>query len=87
MGLLSEMLSLAKKVLYSEDIMYCPHGRPVAFEIKKRELEKQFEGQGRVLIRTSGTEPLVRVMIEGKDKDYIARQAVRMAQLVEERLK
>ena len=52
-----------------------------------RELEKQFEGQGRVLIRTSGTEPLVRVMIEGKDKDYIARQAVRMAQLVEERLK
>ena len=37
-----EMLSLAQKVLYSKDIMYCPHGRPVAFEIKKRELEKQF---------------------------------------------
>ena len=37
-----EMLSLAKKVLSSKDIMYCPHGRPVAFEIKKYELEKQF---------------------------------------------
>lgn len=37
-----EMLSLAEKVLRSNDIMYCPHGRPVAFEIKKRELEKQF---------------------------------------------
>lgn len=37
-----EMQSLAEKVLYSKDIMYCPHGRPVAFEIKKRELEKQF---------------------------------------------
>ena len=37
-----EMKSLAEKVLYSKDIMYCPHGRPVAFEIKKRELEKQF---------------------------------------------
>ncbi len=38
----TELQSLAEKVLYSEDIMYCPHGRPVAFEIKKRELEKQF---------------------------------------------
>ena len=38
----TEMLELAKKVLYSKEIMYCPHGRPVAFEIKKRELEKQF---------------------------------------------
>ena len=37
-----EMLELAKKVLLSNDIMYCPHGRPVAYEIKKRELEKQF---------------------------------------------
>ena len=37
-----EMLDLAKKVLRNNDIMYCPHGRPVAFEIKKRELEKQF---------------------------------------------
>ncbi len=37
-----EMLDLAKKVLLSKDIMYCPHGRPVAYEIKKRELEKQF---------------------------------------------
>ena len=38
----AEMLSLAKKVLSSKDVMYCPHGRPVAFEIKKYELEKQF---------------------------------------------
>ena len=30
-------------------------------------LEKEFSGNGRVLIRPSGTEPLVRVMIEGKD--------------------
>lgn len=37
-----EMKKLAEKVLSSRDIMYCPHGRPVAFEIKKRELEKQF---------------------------------------------
>ena len=38
----TEMQSLAEKVLSSKKIMYCPHGRPVAFEIKKKELEKQF---------------------------------------------
>lgn len=37
-----EQLSLAKQVLEDNSVMYCPHGRPVAFEIKKKELEKQF---------------------------------------------
>lgn len=37
-----EMQDLAEKILSNKEIMYCPHGRPVAFEIKKRELEKQF---------------------------------------------
>ena len=38
----TELLELAKKVLCSDDIRYCPHGRPVAFEIKKKDIEKQF---------------------------------------------
>ena len=38
----TELKKLAERVLYSKDIMYCPHGRPIAFEIKRRELEKQF---------------------------------------------
>ena len=37
-----ERLNLAKRVLSDDEIMYCPHGRPVAFEIKKSELERQF---------------------------------------------
>lgn len=37
-----EKLNLAIKVLGDNDIMYCPHGRPVAFEIKKYNLEKYF---------------------------------------------
>ncbi len=37
-----ELKTLAEKILGSNDIMYCPHGRPVAFKITKRELEKQF---------------------------------------------
>ena len=37
-----ELTELAKTVLSSDDVRYCPHGRPVAFEIKKGDLEKQF---------------------------------------------
>ena len=37
-----ELIILAKRVLSDRNVMYCPHGRPVAFEIKKRDLEKQF---------------------------------------------
>lgn len=57
-------------------------------QVKARieELEARFHGKGRVLIRPSGTEPLVRVMIEGQDKQEIERQAVEMARLIESRL-
>lgn len=40
-----------------------------------RELEEEFCNEGRVLIRPSGTEPLIRVMIEGKDIDKITQRA------------
>lgn len=46
------------------------------------ELEHKFEGRGRVLIRPSGTEPLVRVMIEGKDKKVIQEEAQKLAKLI-----
>lgn len=45
-------------------------------------LEQKFHGEGRVLIRPSGTEPLVRVMIEGKDQKEIDREAVKLAELI-----
>lgn len=53
----------------------------IATEISK--IEKEFAGEGRVLIRPSGTEPLVRVMIEGKDKDNIDKKAKTLATLIE----
>ncbi len=46
-------------------------------------LEKEFAGNGRVLIRPSGTEPLVRVMIEGEDQEYITKRANEIAKLIE----
>lgn len=45
-------------------------------------LEAKFEGEGRVLIRPSGTEPLVRVMIEGKDQAVIEEEANKLADLI-----
>ena len=56
----------------------------IVAEIEK--LEKEFSGNGRVLIRASGTEPLVRVMIEGEDKEKIQKEAEKLAKLIEERL-
>ena len=46
-------------------------------------LEEEFAGEGRVLIRPSGTEPLVRVMIEGKDKAVISEKAKALADMIE----
>ncbi|MBF1029859.1 MAG: phosphoglucosamine mutase [Lachnospiraceae bacterium] len=47
------------------------------------QLEKEFAGNGRVLIRPSGTEPLVRVMIEGSDLEKITKEAKNLAALIQ----
>lgn len=57
-------------------------------EIREKisELEAAFAGSGRVLIRPSGTEPLVRVMIEGQNEAEIKMYAEELAHLMEEKL-
>ena len=52
----------------------------IASEIKR--IEKILDGKGRVLIRPSGTEPLVRVMLEGEDQDEINSLAKSLAELI-----
>ena len=58
-------------------------------DIKKaiEDVEKEFAGNGRVVIRPSGTEPLVRVMIEGEEQEYITKRAKEIADLIEKKLK
>ncbi|MBQ5970374.1 MAG: phosphoglucosamine mutase [Clostridia bacterium] len=51
-----------------------------------RQAEAQLGDSGRVLVRVSGTEPLVRVMLEGKDKHQIDLLANEIAEVVREKL-
>ncbi len=58
--------------------------RDIMEEIRK--VEDIFHGEGRVLIRPSGTEPLVRVMIEAKEDNGIDKIAKDLASFIEEKL-
>jgi len=49
-----------------------------------REAEESLGDSGRILLRASGTEPLIRVMAEGKDAAEIARVAESLAEVVEQ---
>lgn len=65
-----------KKNLYLED-------EEIQGEIKR--IEDTLHGVGRVLIRPSGTEPLVRVMLEGENQEEIDKMAHGLAQLIEKK--
>ncbi|MFJ1268426.1 phosphoglucosamine mutase [Legionella lytica] len=43
-----------------------------------KSLETSLQGEGRVLLRPSGTEPLLRVMVEGQDQSLVVQQAQKL---------
>jgi phosphoglucosamine mutase len=50
------------------------------------EVEEKLAGRGRVLLRPSGTEPLIRVMVEGEDSALVESSAVAIAEIVKQRV-
>ena len=87
---LSELIKLYPQVLVNAKVnSNKKYDYDKDIEIKEAidKLEREFAGNGRVLIRPSGTEPLVRVMIEGEDQEYITKKAEEIAKLIEEKLK
>lgn len=49
-------------------------------------IEEEFSKNGRIIIRPSGTEPLIRIMIEGQDQKYITEKAEKLAAIMEKEL-
>ncbi|CAM4453853.1 MAG: Phosphoglucosamine mutase [Legionellaceae bacterium] len=48
-----------------------------------KDVEDALAGKGRVLLRPSGTEPLIRVMVEGEDKDFVHNLAKQLADVID----
>jgi phosphoglucosamine mutase len=58
-----------------------------AIQSAVRNVESRLDGKGRVLLRPSGTEPLIRVMVEGEDESLVNQQAKLLAEIVEHTIK
>ena len=59
------------EVLYDEDI-----------KNKIKEVEKDLEGKGRILVRASGTEPLIRVMVEAENEAMCKENVDKVVNLI-----
>lgn len=86
---LSSVMNKYPQVLVNARIKNENKDKYMEFEDIKSEIERienLLDGYGRVLIRPSGTEPLVRVMIEGKEESQINKLATDLANLIEKKL-
>lgn len=86
---LAEMMTVMPQVLVNAHVSEEKKKGYMEDEVIKNkieEIEAYFHGNGRVLIRPSGTEPLVRVMIEGQNQEELDKYAHDLAKLIEERL-
>ena len=83
---------LAELKLYPQRLINVPVARGVSWRdhpqviSAQKDVEDELAGRGRVLLRASGTEPLLRVMVEGEDAELVSRCAERLAEAVRDAL-
>jgi phosphoglucosamine mutase len=70
----------------ADAVMKAALGVDKAVELIIQKAEEQLGGEGRILVRASGTEPIIRVMIEGKDQAQIEVLCAAVSDQLEERL-
>ena len=81
---LAQVMEPLPQVLYNVEV----REKRAAFRISRRsakrieEIEQTLGNSGRVLIRYSGTEPLLRIMVEGEDEAQLHRFAQDLVELV-----
>ncbi|EIO3979312.1 phosphoglucosamine mutase [Vibrio vulnificus] len=82
---LSKGMTLYPQVL--ENVRFAGQGNPLEAEAVKKtveDVEADLGSKGRVLLRKSGTEPLIRVMVEGEDGELVQNSALKIAQAVKD---
>jgi phosphoglucosamine mutase len=84
---LAQVMESLPQVLYNVDVR---EKRPLSefqeIKLKIEEMERTLGNSGRVLIRYSGTEPLLRIMVEGEDEAQLHRFAQHLVELVKKRI-
>ncbi len=76
---------------YPQVMINVPSDGAAAADLERRpeiaeaiaDVERRLDGKGRVVLRPSGTEPVVRVMVEGRDRDTVQTLAEQLAGVVE----
>ncbi len=80
---LSQGMTLYPQVL--ENVRFSGDSNPLEAEVVKAavvDVEAELGEKGRVLLRKSGTEPLLRVMVEGEDAELVQSSALKIADAV-----
>jgi phosphoglucosamine mutase len=74
----TRIIRILPQVLLSAKVKNEDKAKAMEFDILQSAIdkyEKQLDGKGRILVRASGTEPIIRVMIEGENEEEISQMA------------
>ncbi|MBE0425870.1 MAG: phosphoglucosamine mutase [Nitrospirae bacterium] len=84
---LSSEIKLYPQILTNVDVKHRYDIKTVPeIEIAIKSAEKKLDGKGRILVRPSGTEPKIRVMVEGEDLKFITKLSKDIVRVIREKM-